>query len=184
MRVADVEICVTFKALEEYYRDTLQSRFYTAIPLRDSRATPLAFVAAPVDDVFSEEERVREEIGRRPESVIIGAFHSVLIGAVGLYRDRLLKSSHKTHLWGLYVTQTYRRQGVASELLDAVLRHAATLPEVSWVHLKVSAATPGAQRLYERAGFRVWGTEPAGARYNGQTVADFHMAFCLEPNIG
>ena len=49
---------------------------------------------------------------------------------------------------------------------------------------KVSAATPGAQRLYERAGFRVWGIEPAGARYNGQTVADFHMAFCLEPNIG
>ena len=49
--------------------------------------------------------------------------------------------------------------------------------------LKVSAATPGAQRLYERAGFRVWGTEPAGARYDGQTVADFHMAFCLEANI-
>jgi ribosomal protein S18 acetylase RimI-like enzyme len=146
--------------------------------------SPLAFVASPADDVFSDEERVCEEIRRTPESVIIGAFRPVLVDAVGLYRDRLLKSSHKTHLWGLYVTPTHRRQGIASELLDAVLRHAATLPEVSWVHLKVSAATPGAQRFYERAGFRVWGTEPAGARYKGQTVADFHMAFCLEPDIG
>ena len=69
---------------------------------------------------------------------------------------------------------------MASELLDAVLRHAAGIQGVPWVHLKVSAATPAAQRLYERAGFRVWGTEPAGARYNGQTVADYHMALSLE----
>ena len=84
----------------------------------------------------------------------------------------------------MYVTPNHRRQRVASELLDAVLRHAAALPGVSRVHLKVSAATPGAQRLYERAGFRVWGIEPAGASYDGQTVADYHMAFCLEPDIG
>ena len=64
--------------------------------------------------------------------------------------------------------------------LCLVLRHAAGIQGVSWVHLKVSAATPAAQRRYERAGFRVWGTEPAGARYNGQTVADYHMALSLE----
>jgi ribosomal protein S18 acetylase RimI-like enzyme len=146
--------------------------------------SPLAFVASPDDDVFSSPGTVPEQLRGAPESIIIGAFRPHLVGAVGLYRDRLLKSSHKVHLWGMYVTSNHRRQRVASELLDAVLSHAAALPGVSWVHLKVSAATPGAQRLYERAGFRVWGTEPAGARYNGQTVADYHMAFCLEPDIG
>jgi RimJ/RimL family protein N-acetyltransferase len=146
--------------------------------------SPLAFVASPDDDVFSSPGTVREQLRGAPESVIIGAFRPRLVGAVGLHRDRLLKSSHKAHLWGLYVTPNHRRQGVASELLDAVLRHAAGIPGVSWVHLKVSAATPGAQRLYERAGFRVWGIEPAGARYDGQTVADYHMALCLEPDTG
>ena len=143
--------------------------------------SPLAFAASPSDDLFSSPGTVREQLRGAPESVIVGAFRPNLIGAVGLHRDRLLKSSHKVHLWGMYVTPNHRRQRVASELLDAVLRHAATLPGVSWVYLKVSAATPGAQRLYERAGFRVWGTEPAGARYDSQTVADYHMAFCLEP---
>jgi RimJ/RimL family protein N-acetyltransferase len=146
--------------------------------------SPLAFAASPDDDLFSSSETVCEQLRGGPESVIIGAFRPHLIGAVGLYRDRLLKSSHKVHLWGMYVTPNHRRQRVASELLDAVLRHAAALPGVSRVHLKVSAATPGAQRLYERAGFRVWGIEPAGASYDGQTVADYHMAFCLEPDIG
>jgi ribosomal protein S18 acetylase RimI-like enzyme len=146
--------------------------------------SPLAFVASPGDDLFSSPRAVREQLRGTPASVIMGAFRPHLVGAVGIYRDRLLKSSHKAHLWGLYVTPNHRRRGVASELLDAVLRHAAALPGVSWVHLKVSAATPGAQRLYERAGFRVWGTEPAGACYDGQTVVDYHMALCLEPDAG
>jgi ribosomal protein S18 acetylase RimI-like enzyme len=144
--------------------------------------SPLAFVASPGDDLFSSAEGVRERLRHAPEFVIMGAFQPRLVGAVGLYRDRLLKSSHKAHLWGMYVTPNHRRQGIASELLKGVLRHAACLPGVSWVHLKVSTATPGAQRLYERAGFYVWGTEPAGARYDGQTVADHHMALCLEPD--
>src|SRR5262245_35670394 len=144
--------------------------------------SPLAFASSPADDLFSFAEPVREELRRAPESVIIGAFRPNLIGTVGLYRDRHLKSSHKMHLWGLYVTPSHRRQGVASHLLKAVLRHAAVLPGVSWIHLKVSAATPGAQRLYERAGFRVWGTEPAGASYDGKTVADHHLALCIEPD--
>jgi ribosomal protein S18 acetylase RimI-like enzyme len=84
----------------------------------------------------------------------------------------------------MYVTSNHRRQGIASDLLKAVLRHPACLQGVSWVHLKVSAATPGALRLYEKAGFYVWGTEPAGARYDGRTVADHHMALCLEPDPG
>jgi ribosomal protein S18 acetylase RimI-like enzyme len=94
--------------------------------------SPLAFASSPADDLFSSAEPVREELRRAPESVIIGAFRPNLVGAVGLYRDRHLKSSHKMHLWGLYVTSSHRRQGVASHLLNAVLRHAAALPGVSW----------------------------------------------------
>jgi hypothetical protein len=61
--------------------------------------SPLAFVASPADDLFSSPAAVREELCRGPEAVIIGAFRPTLVGAVGLYRDRLLKSSHKAHLW-------------------------------------------------------------------------------------
>jgi ribosomal protein S18 acetylase RimI-like enzyme len=143
--------------------------------------TPLAFASSPADDRLSDLESVREQLRRAPESVILGAFRPHIIGVVGLYRDRHLKSSHKAHLWGMYVVPNCRRQGIASALLDAALRHARALPGVCWVHLSVTTAAPGAQRLYERAGFVIWGTEPEALRYDGQAVVEHHMALSLKP---
>jgi RimJ/RimL family protein N-acetyltransferase len=142
--------------------------------------SPLAFASSPADDFASSVEAVRDLLRRAPESVIIGAFRPQLIGAAGLYRDRHLKSSHKAHLWGMYVAPGHRRRGVAAELLQATLRHARTLRGVSWVHLSVSSAAPAARRLYERAGFELWGTEPEALRHNGQAVVEHHMALRLE----
>jgi RimJ/RimL family protein N-acetyltransferase len=140
---------------------------------------PLAFASSPADDLSSDPEAVRAELRRAPEFVIIGAFENHLIGAVGVYRDRHLKSSHKTHLWGMYVVPRHRRQGVATGLLDAAIRQARALPGVCWIHLSVTSAAPAAQQLYERAGFRVWGAEPDALSHDGQTVVEYHMALRL-----
>jgi RimJ/RimL family protein N-acetyltransferase len=153
--------------------------------LRDNDAealadSPLAFGASPTDDFVSSSEAVREQLRRAPDWAILGAFEHSLVGAVGLFRDRHLKSSHKVHLWGMYVVPSHRRRGIATELLQAALHQARVLPGVSWVHLSVSSAAPGARRLYERAGFHVWGTEPEALRYDGQAVVEYHMALHLE----
>jgi RimJ/RimL family protein N-acetyltransferase len=79
----------------------------------------------------------------------------------------------------MYVVPGHRRQGIAADLLQAALRHARLLPGVSWVHLSVSSAAPGARRLYERTGFEVWGTEPEALRHDGQSVVEHHMALHL-----
>ena len=142
--------------------------------------SPLAFASSPDDDLASTAESVREQLRQAPKSVILGAFRQRLVGSVGLYRDRHLKSSHKVHLWGMYVSPTYRRQGIASELLEAALRHAGSMPGVCWVHLSVSSAALDALRLYESAGFQCWGTEPEALRHDGQAVSEHHMAILLE----
>ncbi len=143
--------------------------------------SPLAFASSPEDDLAGSPEAILQQLRRAPESVIIGAFREHLVGAIGLYRDRHLKSSYKAHVWGMYVAPGHRRQGIASELLDAALRHARALPGVSWVHLSVSSAAPEARRLYEKAGFQIWGTEAEALRHDGHTVVEHHMALQLEP---
>jgi len=164
--------------IRELREDDVQ--VYTELRRESLLESPLAFASSPADDFASSSEAVRDLLRRAPESVIFGAFCPQLIGAVGLYRDRHLKSSHKAHLWGMYVAPGHRRQGVAAELLQAALRHAWTMPGVSWIHLSVSSAAPAARRLYERAGFELWGTEPEGLRHDGQTVVEHHMALRLE----
>jgi ribosomal protein S18 acetylase RimI-like enzyme len=145
---------------------------------------PLAFASSPDDDLVSDLGALREQLRRAPEAVIFGAFHDHRVGAAGLYRDRHRKASHKAHLWGMYVTPAHRQQGIASQLLRAVLRHAEAMPGISWVHLSVSTAAPEAQRLYESAGFRTWGTEPEALRHDGHAVAELHMALHLMGETG
>jgi ribosomal protein S18 acetylase RimI-like enzyme len=140
---------------------------------------PGAFAASAEDDLVATAEAVREQLRRAPESVLIGAFRERLVGMVGLYRERHVKSAPQAHLWGMYVAPAVRGQGIGSLLLAAALDHARTLPGVSWVHLSVSSAAPAAQRLYERAGFRVWGSEPDALRHGGETLVEHHMALPL-----
>lgn len=152
---------------------------YVALRREALLDSPLAFASSPADDFASSPDSVREQLRRAPESVIIGAFRNHLVGTVGLYRDRHLKSSHKAHLWGMYVTPVHRGHGIASDLLEAALRHARALSGVSSLHLSVSSAAPVAQRLYERAGFQIWGTEPDALKHEGRTVVEYHMALQL-----
>jgi RimJ/RimL family protein N-acetyltransferase len=141
--------------------------------------SPLAFVSSPGDDFASSPENLREQLRRAPDWVLFGAFRPELIGAVGLFRAQHVKASHKAHIWGMYVMPAHRRQGVAADLLQAALRHARSLPGVSWVQIGVTSAAPAARRLYERAGFAVWGTEPDALRHEGQAVDEHHMALRL-----
>jgi RimJ/RimL family protein N-acetyltransferase len=142
--------------------------------------SPLAFAASPGNDFVSSPDRVRQQLQSGADWVIFGAFRPGLVGAVGLFRGRHPKASHKAHLWGMYVAPGHRGQGIGAALLGAAVRHARGLPGVTWVQLGVTSAAAEAQRLYERAGFQVWGTEPDALCHDGQSVDEHHMALRLD----
>ena len=141
--------------------------------------SPLAFSASPEDDLASTPETVREMLGRSPESVVFGAFGDDLVGSIGVYRDPHRKFSHKTHIWGMYVTPSYRGRGLGRELLEAAMSHARSIEGVLQVHLTVSDSSDAARGLYEAGGFEVWGTEPNALHYRGEWVSDHHMVLML-----
>lgn len=140
---------------------------------------PLAFASSPEDDVGSKPEAIREVMRRGPDAAIFGAFRDGLVGSLSLHRDRHVKSSHKAHLFGMYVAPDSRRRGIARRLLAAALDHARSLPGVDAVQLSVSEAAPEALRLYRASGFERWGTEPDALRYEGRRVAEHHMMIQL-----
>jgi RimJ/RimL family protein N-acetyltransferase len=142
--------------------------------------SPLAFASSPGDDLTSDLDALRAQLRRAPEWTVLGAVEDRLIGVVGIYRDRHLKAKHKAHVWGMYVVPEHRRRGIAGTLLEAALHHARALHGVSQVHLGVTSAAPAARRLYERAGFVVWGTEPEALRHAGQSVIEHHMTLRLD----
>jgi RimJ/RimL family protein N-acetyltransferase len=141
---------------------------------------PLAFSASPATDVASTVDGARMQIGEGDGAAVFGAFEGGrLVGMAGVYRPRHEKARHKVHVWGVYVTPDARGRGIAGELMDSVIKHARAIPEVAWVALAVSSSAPAARRVYERAGFQVWGMEIDAVRHGDESADENHMALRL-----
>ena len=150
-----------------------------AIRQRSLREEPFAFLSSPEDDILSSVEATCQSLARAPDAVIFGAFVPELVGMVGLYRARQAKAAHKCFVWGMYLRPDARGQGTARRLLDAVIDHARSLDGVTMVGLTVSETAAPARRLYESAGFDIWGLEPQAIRIDGQTTREYHMGLSL-----
>ena len=153
---------------------------YAALRRRSLLEAPLAFGASPSDDVATSAEALRASLRRAPEWMLFGAFDELLVGAAGLLRDRHVKAAHRVHLWGMYVAPPHRGRGHGHALLEACIRHARSLDGVTAIHLGVTSASAEARRLYERAGFRLWGTQRDALRHEGHVVDEHHMALELD----
>jgi ribosomal protein S18 acetylase RimI-like enzyme len=105
-----------------------------------------------------------------------------LLGMLAYQGDALLKRRHIGHLWGMYVRPEAAGRGIGAALLAAGVAHARE--RVAVVQLMVGAANPGALRLYERAGFRVYGTELASLRVGGVDAATLLMALHFDGSAG
>lgn len=152
---------------------------YVALRREALADTPLAFASSPDDDFASTADSLRSQLVKAPDWVIFGAFDDALAGSCGLIRDRHVKAMHKMHLWGMYVTPSHRGRGLGEQLLAAAIDHARSLSGVDWIFLGVTSAAPAARRLYERAGFEIWGTEPDALRAGNSSVVEHRMALRL-----
>ena len=136
---------------------------------------PLAFGASPADDVGLVVESVRGFLGDHETQAVFGQFDGAdTVGMIGLFKAHKAKQRHKATIWGMYVTPRVRNQGVGRGLLEAAIGHARGWG-LDQLQLSVTEAAPAARRLYEAAGFRLWGREPRALHWNGRFVDEYHF---------
>lgn len=103
-------------------------------------------------------QRIADEQGR---SVAFGAFHETrLLGTVTVEFSAKPKTMHKAHLIGMFVHESARGLGAGAALVQAALACIRQRPELRLVTLTVTEGNAPALALYERCGFRAFGTEP------------------------
>ena len=107
---------------------------------------------------------------------LFGAFvDAQLVGIVGLGFEPWEDARHKATLFGLYVTQACRGQGLGEDLVQAVLSLAGQEPEIKVIELTVSANSPAALALYRRCGFEQSGLEDCAIRVGEAYYDRVHM---------
>jgi ribosomal protein S18 acetylase RimI-like enzyme len=152
---------------------------FVALRRRGLAEEPLAFGASLEDDVTNRPDDIVRGLERAPEMMTFGAFDGgALVGLVGVMREPKQKMRHKASVVGTYVDPSARRRGIAQRLLAAAIAHPRAIG-VTHLHLVVSAPMAEAERLYRRAGFERWGTEPEALLVAGRLHDDHHMLLRL-----
>ena len=127
-------------------------------------------------------EAVKERIRSHPEgSFTLGAFmQGALCGTAGLRRlDG--KERHKAQVWGVYVTEGARGQGVGKALLEALTKRAKSYRGLEQLTLSVATEQRAARRLYASFGFEVWGLERRALKLPDRYVdEEYRVLWLLE----
>jgi RimJ/RimL family protein N-acetyltransferase len=125
-----------------------------------------------------------EEIGASLDQMaFFGVFaEGGLGGIVAFGQTKGEREQHRGWLYQVYVQPRLRGTGAASALIGAAMEHAGG--HVLQVHLGVGAHNQPAIRLYQKAGFEIYGTEPRALYVNGRYVDEHLMVRFLDEAPG
>ena len=152
---------------------------YQRIRLQALRLHPEAFGAAYEDEVVLSRQQVIDKLSA-PRTTRFGGFAAgALVGLVGLQIRPGLKERHKAHLFSMYVDHGHRRSGLAEQLVAAVIAGARDAGALL-LQLSVAGGNAGAQRLYRRMGFTMYGVERRSLKVGDQFYDEELMVLDLD----
>jgi len=141
---------------------------------------PVAFASSYEEERDTAMATVAERLVALPDRAIVGAFDGDrLVGLAAWHREEMRKLQHKGFVWGVFVADTHRGQGLGRLLMQAVIEHARAAHGIRQLNLTAYAANKAAVALYESLGFVVYGREPAAICVDGMLHDDVHMSLRL-----
>jgi len=150
-----------------------------ALRLEALEREPHAFGESPQEHRAKSIEQVRTRL-QQAETFVIGAFvEGKLVGTAGYYRSQNLKEKHKGHIWGVYVTDAWRRKGLGRKMLLESLGRAREQPGIERIQLMVATSQMTARRLYLSLGFESFGCERHALKVGDTYVDEEHMVLEL-----
>lgn len=102
---------------------------------------------------------------------VYGAFGGrELVGIIGLQRDAKKKIRHRAKVWGVYTKASYRGQGIARELMRALLDDVRSSGKFSLLYLSVHVRNIAAKALYRSIGFETYGLQRHSMLVDGEYI--------------
>lgn len=142
---------------------------------------PYAFARSPEDErTHTPESRASRLQAKNEGNFVLGAFtDAALVGMAGLVRDPSPKIQHKASVWGMYVSENVRGQGLGRALLSELIARARTYPGLEQLILGVGTTQGSARALYRSLGFEPFGLERRGLKVGTEYIDEEHLVLWL-----
>lgn len=154
---------------------------YRAIRLKALTDYPESYGTSPDNFAARPREALQTMLDRMAVFGVVTAA-GALAGIVAYARDDGERETHRGWLLQVYVQPQMRGTGASLALLEAAVEHARG--EVIQLHLMVGAHNAPAIRLYEKAGFSIYGTDPRCLYVNGRYIDEHMMVRFLDEAPG
>ena len=154
---------------------------YRAIRLEALTVSPESYGTAPESFALRSTESLQKQMDQMAFFGVIDKA-SALAGIVAYGRDDGERETHRGWLMQVYLQPQLRGTGASLAMIEAAVEHART--EVIQVHLMVGSHNTPAIRLYEKAGFKTYGTDPRCLYVNGRYVDEHMMVRFLDEAPG
>lgn len=154
---------------------------YRAIRLEALTVSPESYGTSPQSFAARSTEALLRQLEEMAFFGVIDAT-GALTGLVAYGRDDGERETHRGWLMQVYLQPQMRGTGAGLAMIEAAVAYARS--EVIQVHLMVGAHNAPAIRLYEKAGFRTYGTDPRCLFVNGRYIDEHMMVRFLDEAPG
>lgn len=98
-----------------------------------------------------------------------------LVGMAGVYHERGKRFAHRANVWGVYVREDHRGQGLGKALMKALIEKVERQKSAEILLLTVVTDNHSAVRMYEQLGFKVYGTDARAMKVSGVYYDEYLM---------
>ena len=144
---------------------------WKSLRLEALKNAPLSFGSSYEEEVLLSDADFQDRLNK---GYVLGAFvGNLLVSCVGFYALNSHKTKHRGVLWGMYTHTEHRGKGIATALLQTLIKHARA--QVTQLHLTCVVSNVEACAFYQKQGFRIYGTEPKALKINGTFYDEYLM---------
>jgi ribosomal protein S18 acetylase RimI-like enzyme len=130
---------------------------YKQIRLAALKSNPQAFAEPLQNSLDRPDEKWQERLAKAREKktswMVFAREMSTgkIVGMTGGFREDETKNAGE--IWGVFVDETKRGQGIAAALMEGILEEFMVIPTIKTAKLEVNVDQEGAKSLYSRFGF-------------------------------
>jgi RimJ/RimL family protein N-acetyltransferase len=154
---------------------------YRALRLLATQESPTSVWASYEEESAQSQDAMAQRLVASDHQWMFGAFdNNVMVGIAGLRRDKVAKIAHRAGIWGVYVAPDARGFGAARQMMEAMLAHVRTMPQLVQLTLSVRSTNEAAKALYQRLGFARTGVDPRSMCIDGVYHDEERMVLLLD----